>query len=629
MRRWITLAAVTAALTLGITVGTPPGVAQALCNSSISPECQPQNLPILIEAGMASAGAKTISTAIGVAATNAAAAPAGAMANLTFNAAAAGLGMAVITTAVGGTEAIGALFADGMHGQVIKTDPNYISPSNPSCKGYNSVQFAITAGGDCGETAEITGTDPDLGAYASRATNVQVTYRAGAATLSWVANSNNWRGDMYAILVCETTGGSQHLTQGIGTTFWVEPKGRAVPSSMNLSCSGGLQEPVGVIYTFQYIGTGFPSTNVGDWFPLTRNYVPTPGGGDGLQKGVFTVYLECMNTTGVVRTQLYAQRAEWSPGDDIPLDSVLCSPGETSVGLRLTWTPDGGEAIEIIPTGQVADSLKNLPLEYPDCFGPGDSCSVELYKIGSGGVRESCGPNATFCPDWAKTPAETMPSAYECKFGAAVIAIDYCSMYRAPDVGVLPNSRATPGGGTEILSPSAPVPDPLPNPLKGSDGAPVPTLPPVLAQPDTGQGSSDCWPSGWGVFNPLAWVYMPVSCALKAQFTPRQIYVDRALGTIQSMWASTTPGKYLDTIGGIQFEGASGCSGMSIDMSWIPFANVGTYQFLPACPGDFFGNIAPLFKVFLFGTLAVGGFFGITRQIGSLVNSRGVGGSDD
>ena len=258
-----------------------------------------------------------------------------------------------------------------------------------------------------------------------------------------------------------------------------------------------------------------------------------------------------------------------------------------------------------------------MPNDYPDCFGPGvGGCRLELFKIGLGGQLESCGSIGQLCIGWAQIPNPSL--SYKCFYGPYEIDLNACSAYRAPQVGVLPNVDPETG---EWLPVSTPIPTPLPNDT-GTGTAPG-------TGESTDPGSSDCWPSGWGVFNPLAWVYMPVGCALRAAFIPSPTVVATRLGTLTTMWEASTPGTIATAVADMEFTAPTGCNGVAVDMSWLSVGgwDLGTLRFMPACPGDFFAGFASATKIIGYLAFTIGGLVGLTWQIGRIFGYSGVASS--
>jgi len=333
-------------------------------------------------------------------------------------------------------------------------------------------------------------------------------------------------------------------------------------------------------------------------------------------EGTITATLECMNAAGELSKVVASLDGILAvPGAVVKLPDLGCGQGGFAVSKKVDFQPKGSTT----PAQNVLDPAKSTPTppvadgtaaSEADCYNGTKACILEVRK-GSG---ESCGPNAVYCADWAKDPNAT--GNYKCTYGGKDVDINKCSPLRAPNIGPLPG---TDKDGNQLPY-NAPVPEEFDNEV-GED----------QADQIGGEGKSDsadgqaCFPTGWAVLNPVEWVMKPVGCAISKAFTPDADVIQSTFGDLPAKFGETTPGKLMTTLEGISFTGATGCRGMGVNMGWVPYANLGTYYLLPACAGDFFATTAGMFKVFMYGTIALGGFFGVTRQISGLVNAQGLG----
>lgn len=356
--------------------------------------------------------------------------------------------------------------------------------------------------------------------------------------------------------------------------------------------------------------------------PLT--FAPPYTTGTAISTTIST-QVDCKTTTGTIHTVTVTAVRSYVPGNNVSIPDALCPSGELAVDTRIGWKESGQTTeTEIVPrdTGRVPATIKELPTTYPDCFGPSTSgCSLRLFKIGTGGLLESCGAIGELCPDWAMQP--DVATKYQCQYGATSISINYCSAYRAPLIGVLPNIDS---GGT-LLTPTAPVPPATSlQQLVDTTGS-TQTAPNRPVQDPT--QPSNCFPTGWGVLNPASWVLQPIKCALEWAFVPRQSAVDDATAHVQAKWAESMPGKVVASLLTFSFTGpGTGCQGLAVNMNWGPGVQLGTKYFLAACPGDFFAPWAPLFNVFITGATAIVGFFGAARHVGGIFGYGSIGGDN-
>ena len=271
------------------------------------------------------------------------------------------------------------------------------------------------------------------------------------------------------------------------------------------------------------------------------------------------------------------------------------SPGAVPTGTTVWET--GGKNGDVkwmdVPTTPEYQTDRTA---HPDCtLG---QCRLELIRTAD---SLKCLDAGATCDGWATDPAKS--TKYNCQLGPYPMALDKCNAY-APTF----NQQKVAGG--------APYADPTTGAEVGQT-VPNPSTDPVP------QG--DCYPSGWGVFNPVEWVQKPVGCALQAAFVPSPAEVAKLTTTVQTTWANSTPGKLQHEVEvSIPEFGVadSGCGGILINFpTWSASGNYPTTpeHVLAACPGDYFAQWAPLFSTFIGGAFVVGGLLGIKRLISAMV----------
>lgn len=260
------------------------------------------------------------------------------------------------------------------------------------------------------------------------------------------------------------------------------------------------------------------------WYPLGHTLHDSALG--GMVGSVDSTY-SCRTPSGSSRSMTTSVPvASTEALTDVPLEAFECEADELLESALVEWVTDTGR--ETIYDYEAPSWIQDTPAEWQDCGTK--NCELKLYKEGA-----YCGENAVGCADWW----EQDPDGYTCKFGSHAVSLDYCSMFRNPgskspsgkvkvdtDTGelVYEGPAGKPREWFDTLpkagpaSPATPIPDPtgVPDPVKPGFGDPSST---------TGR----CFPSGWGLFNPLEWVYRPVTCALTWAFVPRQAVVQSQL----------------------------------------------------------------------------------------------------
>jgi hypothetical protein len=233
------------------------------------------------------------------------------------------------------------------------------------------------------------------------------------------------------------------------------------------------------------------------------------------------------------------------------------------------------------PTGPWLDQSSNCAAAdvaaaaYPNCVGN----SFCTYVIHVNGLP--CSVGGIGCVDWPAR-AELVPQNYQCFFGPYQIGLDKCALLeRAYEV--LPTGTTIPASGENTdgdprthtgPTPSTPPPTTarVPAPTTTTTVEPVPcpvgaacTPPPPVPLGD------DCFPSGWGAFNPVSWVQQPIQCAMKWTFVPSAAALTEVQTTATNDFTSQGFGPVLTALSAdvAKVGGGSGCDGPEVTFSAV------------------------------------------------------------
>lgn len=289
---------------------------------------------------------------------------------------------------------------------------------------------------------------------------------------------------------------------------------------------------------------------------------------------------------------------------------IQCPPvGAGEWGTHQTIYEMGGPDPLEVSDSDTTPEYQAAAADYPECLT--GACVLSLAPTATPTV--SCFSVPAPCADWFASP--TKADDFECTYGTHAVDLAECNLYSPtfkPDAGVDGHGYADPLTGDELTAQTSPSSD---QDAFGSD-----VQDPAAAR--------QCFPTGWAVLNPVEWVMKPVQCALQWAFVPRASALESVNEDVQARWTASAPGAMISAVvAAISLDAPeTGCEGMAVDMSWVPDAGLGTFYFLPACPGDFFEVWAGMFKVFLYGSVGLGGAIGITRNIAAIFGYRGVGG---
>lgn len=329
----------------------------------------------------------------------------------------------------------------------------------------------------------------------------------------------------------ETQGVQGNLTWG-GSVRTYERSG-----TINRTCPAG--SVLDRVDYYQYETRISPSPSV-TWENLAGQY-----GVDPTPRFVGTLEAEFVCRSGSGDTNhLVSTPVDVAAVDTVNIDmpEFNCPPGETLVHGIIEWVTDAGR--QTVYEYDAPEWVQDIPTEWPNCAD--GSCTLSLWQVLSPTKIVGCGQYAVGCPEWWQDPYKA--DNYECHYGAYVVQLGMCSVFRNPGK-VSPNVTTTtePDGSIKTGAPNFSE-DPDDYPSEGIDpDPPVPPWPIPDPIPDPVEdGSMACWPTGWAAFNPLNWVYQPVRCALVWAFVPRQEVVQTQLQTVREDVVSKPPFAIID-----------------------------------------------------------------------------------
>lgn len=287
------------------------------------------------------------------------------------------------------------------------------------------------------------------------------------------------------------------------------------------------------------------------WYDAAKiEFVPPP-------VRTFKTTRTCRTSTGATSTTTTTS-ANFYGNEERGLDlapSTACPSGQTPVSHKIEQCAAAGAApCEELVSWVAAPRVSNPSASDPwkECLPGGASapCRLKLYKNTSTGFQ-LCDRTAdchTFDPsyDWS-------PNTWKCQWGSLIVGLTDCQPMvqwatgtsvndagdpdpapeKLPATGPngQPQTGTVPGtGGVPATDPNA-TPNPSPSgspspspssPTQPSSGPnPTPGGPEGIPDPDaaTDPDSESCLGAAWG-WNPVAWVLVPVKCALLWAFVP-------------------------------------------------------------------------------------------------------------
>lgn len=301
-----------------------------------------------------------------------------------------------------------------------------------------------------------------------------------------------------------------------------------------------------------------------------------------------------------------------------------CDVSEVSVGTQQEVPKTGWTDVGTPRVAETPRVVRDWSGNYPQCVNGG--CRLELRKLVNG-TEVDCFSDPDQCLSWR---SEADQAEYRCYYGGGQVDLSECNIYgttfdrRAVQQGqgyANPETGKQPDWNPSTDAPASSRPEV--NPGAGTQYANEP-----VTDPD--QQPRQCFPQGWGVFNPFEWVFQPVKCALEWAFVPRQSVLREQITGVRTSWDDTPPAvisRRVSTLPAV-FESttASGCSGPGVSFT-IPFmkneASVDAHP-LDACDGAM-ASLASISKVVVGGLAILGTLFALTRIAGNVVNAGGLG----
>lgn len=655
MRRLtIALLAGTLGVTLAVVPPTlaPDQAAQALCISSISPQCQPGNIPILVQAGVIAAPS-TSSAGVGIPAYSTISAglsqQTSAVAGLTLSGilGTSATAFAALWSLFSGGEAQtdAVLSQDGIKGLKLDTDPAYTSP------GGGMPDWATHTNGECfmastqlsdwrervlsAVTAHCDPAVPDVVVLEPKA-----AFNDPAGTMTFDTTSPGTLALIWQRSTAPFSPTSVHAVCSVGGVPTRKPSPTITVNTFDASSTKTATESVcGIDPFYGWLVSGpFGAVGYNGGATLVGPATDLPAGGEPIVEGTLTVSISCKGPGGVYEVEAdYAYSV--AAGESVLPPDVTCQPGDIAIDAGVTNTSPGQTEPEVLVDREqngVLPEIEEMPDLYPECFGPDASpCALRLERANAG-AWVTCGDGAILCPDWAQLVEPALTDQYRCVYGTNVLDIRYCSSFRAPSIGLLPNTDEN----GDLIHPNAPIPK-----LDGflrlytPQGDPwlTPELPGAFPD-DVVDLARECYPNidkdGWGVLNPVSWVLQPIQCALRWAFVPRTSVLEERLTTVSQAWETSPPGQIVNSVALIIPETVpQGCEG--IPFSLAPFADAGgpalglpsnTVYIAPACEGDILQPWAVMVNLLLSGTVLILGIRAMIGQVGALVNGGGPAG---
>ena len=423
------------------------------------------------------------------------------------------------------------------------TDPGWFGPGN---------RAGLNLGSGVSGDVEVIGTAPTAGsampAKPATVQFMQATY-SGPSVNAGFAQAYSIGSDGK---VCTRYAGMSQTFAGVDPTvitgqsvpfgwfpgpgFYACASGSAavLPQGVVIVPAASAVPPTGLT-TGAVVDFGTGSGWVGYWLPGAAQRPPAQ---DPDPTRTLVASADCVTLATGQHFTVTAASASFKESDQSwpVLPQVDCGPGAVSAGIGVKETSPG------LPEKQVWTS--QVPQQVQDAIADatcsGGRCRLTLAKV-AGADQGDCFEEAGRCEGWFADPNKQ--TTYQCSYGLpgswTGVDLSECNVY-APTFDAQQQAKGIPYAdpATGAIPATATGQDPA----EGGDG-----------------GDGGCWPTGWGVFNPLGWVLQPLKCAFiptAAQWqSATESFVTGYQGTSIYKWWQAISG----TFGGMT-GGSDGCS---------------------------------------------------------------------
>lgn len=425
-------------------------------------------------------------------------------------------------------------------------------------------------------------------------------------------------GTSYIGVMLETTGYATGTA--IAVTFWTtKPSGPSTPTvhwswitqvpdtfGANALCQNSARTSTERCMTFSVSGTG----------PYHISSIQNPNGTTlGSAQPVVSTSanpartLRCvvLGSDGITYT---ASTGTYYEADGV-IPAPVCPDLPDGVTVESVEIWEDGPSSVLVWSETVTPEYADAQTLAPECMD--GSCFLDLRQEPS---TVSCFEAVEACANWYSDPDKD--TNYSCHYGTHVVDLAECSVY-APTFTDL--ARATGNWYADQNGNTIGAPDGAPNP--GTDTSTF------------GQGAQDpaasrqCFPTGWGLLNPVEWVFRPVACALEWAFVPRASFMSSQQSAVEAAAGGSiiASGAALAASFAGMFDVSAGCQGPPFSVDWDFGGGEGfaeTYYPLSACesPMDIFaGTVKVLSTVGIF----VGASLAVVRYFASIFGMVGYG----
>lgn len=290
------------------------------------------------------------------------------------------------------------------------------------------------------------------------------------------------------------------------------------------------------------------------WGEFLKGSIPTEILEGDLTFGGSRVDVTCKNAVTGETQHLVADSA-WSEedptgvlpsckgrlGDDWYMTNATVTPTLPKVDGEPI--PDEIEIPDFVPDEWTKEVQTTDHPDWQPCETDGKGCALSVWID-----NDPCSVGAGDCVKWTEVLTQT-PNRVTCKYGTRVIESRLCLSIPYAYSPTTTNQTTGTKPDTTTSGPGF--------------GQPTTTLP----DPQDQQAKGECFPHGWGLLNPVEWVYKPVKCALVWAFVPKtpiQVRMDRMTAQLEGR----APFSWIAALGDLPGSVAGGGCPTSWSVTW-------------------------------------------------------------
>ena len=358
-----------------------------------------------------------------------------------------------------------------------------------------------------------------------------------------------------------------------------------------------------------------PMSVIGTRLQVSGQTVSSTGLGE-TEEFQWTTEVQCLDNT-----TLQAASVAWEIGGMVapsPVELNDCVPTSVKIAPKRA----GGSAATVGTTRSTAEvdtAVQDWMQTFPQCMD--GSCLLELRKDMGGGLELDCFAAPDACLDW-RTETANQTAVYRCYYANTLVDLAECNVYgrtfdrQAVQTGTAYSDPAT---GETVKTQTGTT-------VSTNPGAATVAMSSGVSDPSQ---SRQCWPTGWGVFNPFEWVYQPVKCALEWAFVPRESKLSEVRTALRLSVVNSQPAGVVQAVQawGAAVPSVSGCAGPTITLE-LPADVTYTGTPISAC-SEPASTLAMVSRAAISIVFILFGLFAITRYVGRVFGFTGFGRGDD